>query len=127
MPQAAIARSANQFAEDVRIGLEKPGQKEISSKYFYDDVGSALFEVISLLPEYGLTRAGERILRKHAEEITGRVALPMRVAELGSGSGKKTRHILEAVARRAATGAVRSVELAVHQRGCSNEFLAKHD
>ncbi len=100
MPQAATAVSANKFAEDVRAGLLKPGQKEISSKYFYDDVGSALFEVISLLPEYGLTRAGERILRKYAEEITNRVASPMMVAELGSGSGKKTRTILEAVARR---------------------------
>ena len=103
MPQAATARPTNKFAEEVRAGLEKPGQKEISSKYLYDDVGSALFEVISLLPEYGLTRAGERILRKHAEEITARVASPMIVAELGSGSGKKTRLILEAIARRQPT------------------------
>jgi L-histidine N-alpha-methyltransferase len=84
----------------VRAGLEKPGQKELPSKYFYDAVGSALFEVISLLPEYGLTRAGERILRQHAEEITGRVPGPLVVAELGSGSGKKTRLILETIARR---------------------------
>jgi L-histidine N-alpha-methyltransferase len=107
MPQAAIAQPTTeftrQFAEDVRAGLEKPGQKELPSKYFYDAVGSALFEVISLLPEYGLTRAGERILRQHAEEITSRVAQPMVVAELGSGSGRKTRLILEAIARRQAT------------------------
>jgi L-histidine Nalpha-methyltransferase len=103
MPQAAIAHAATdftrQFAEDVRAGLEKPGQKELPSKYFYDAVGSALFEVISLLPEYGLTRAGERILRLYAEEITSRVAQPIVVAELGSGSGRKTRLILEAIAR----------------------------
>ncbi|HUZ45503.1 MAG TPA: L-histidine N(alpha)-methyltransferase [Terriglobia bacterium] len=103
MPQAAIAGPATRFAEDVRAGLAKPGQKELSSKYLYDAVGSALFEVISLLPEYGLTRAGERILRKYAEEITGRVASPMMVAELGSGSGKKTRLILEAIASRQPT------------------------
>jgi L-histidine N-alpha-methyltransferase len=100
LPQAATARATNKFAEDVRAGLQKPGQKEISSKYLYDDVGSALFEVISLLPEYGLTRAGERLLRKYAGEITDRVASPMIVAELGSGSGKKTRRILEAIALR---------------------------
>jgi len=107
MPQAAIARPTadftTQFAEDVRAGLEKPGQKELPSKYFYDDIGSALFEVICLLPEYGLTRAGERVLRRHAEEITARVAPPLVVAELGSGSGKKTRLILEAIARQQPT------------------------
>jgi L-histidine Nalpha-methyltransferase len=99
LPQAAVAGITTEFAEDVRAGLGKPGQKELPSKYFYDDVGSALFEVISLLPEYGLTRAGERILRKYAEEITGRVVRPIVVAELGSGSGKKTRYILETLAR----------------------------
>ena len=104
MPQASTAQNpagfTTQFAEDVRAGLEKPGQKELPSKYFYDAVGSALFEVISLLPEYGLTRAGERILRRHVEEITERVGLPVVVAELGSGSGRKTRLILESLARR---------------------------
>ncbi len=52
------------FATDVRAGLTRIGQKELPSKYLYDDVGSALFEVISHLPEYGLTRADERILRQ---------------------------------------------------------------
>ncbi|TAM83972.1 MAG: L-histidine N(alpha)-methyltransferase [Acidobacteria bacterium] len=107
MPQAAMAQPISdftcQFAEDVRAGLEKQGQKELPSKYFYDAIGSALFEVISLLPEYGLTRAGERILRRHAEEITARVPAPVVVAELGSGSGRKTRLILEALARRQPT------------------------
>ena len=56
----------NDFAADVRAGLEIKGQKELPSKYLYDDVGSALFEVISVLPEYGLTRADERVLRRHA-------------------------------------------------------------
>ena len=92
-----------QFAEDVRAGLGKPGQKEMLSKYLYDAVGSALFEVISLLPEYGLTRADERILRQHAEDITSRISSPVIVAELGSGSGKKTRWILKALARRQRT------------------------
>ena len=107
MPQAAtanpVADFTSQFAADVRAGLEKPGQKELPSKYFYDAVGSALFEVISLLPEYGLTRAGERILQQHAEEITDRIPSPVVVAELGSGSGRKTRLILEAIARRQPT------------------------
>src|SRR5207253_585924 len=81
-------------------GLMKPGQKELPSKYLYDDVGSALFEVISVLPEYGLTRADERLLGRYASEIVERLPLPLMVAELGSGSGKKTRWILKALCRR---------------------------
>jgi len=64
---------SNDFAADVRAGLEMQGQKELPSKYLYDDVGSALFEVISVLPEYGLTRADERVLRRHADDIVRRV------------------------------------------------------
>jgi len=63
-------------------------------------VGSALFEVISHLPEYGLTRADERLLKRHASEIVELVDAPVAVAELGSGSGKKTRWILEALSNR---------------------------
>jgi dimethylhistidine N-methyltransferase len=88
------------FADDVRVGLTRPGQKELPSKYLYDDVGSALFEVISYLPQYGLTRADERLLRRHADEIVDRLNGPVAVAELGSGTGKKTRWLLEAFCRR---------------------------
>jgi len=91
------------FAADVREGLTRRGQKELPSKYLYDDVGSALFEVISRLPQYGLTRADERLLRRHADEIVDRLAGPVAVAELGSGSGKKTRWLLEAFCRRQRT------------------------
>lgn len=92
-----------EFAADVRVGLTRAGQKELPSKYLYDNVGSALFEVISHLPEYGLTRADERLLRRNADEIVDRVAGPVAVAELGSGSGKKTRWLLEALCRRQRT------------------------
>src|ERR1022692_191249 len=90
---------ASGFAAEVRAGLTRPGQKELPSKYLYDDVGSALFEVISHLPEYGLTRADERLLQRHASEIVELLDAPVAVAELGSGSGKKTRWILEALGR----------------------------
>ncbi len=85
------------FTADVRAGLCRQGQKELPSRYLYDEVGSALFEVICLLPEYGLARAGERLLRRHAQDILDRIAHPTAVAELGSGSGKKTRWLLEAL------------------------------
>ena len=92
-----------EFASDVRAGLTRAGQKELPSKYLYDDVGSALFEVISHLPEYGLTRADERLLRRHASDIVDRLATPVAVAELGSGSGKKSRWVLEALCRKQRT------------------------
>src|SRR3954463_4996085 len=100
----AIPTSASyEFASEVREGLTRGGQKELPSKYLYDDVGSALFEVISHLPEYGLTRADERLLRRHAGEIVDRIPGPVAVAELGSGSGRKTRWLLEAFCRRQRT------------------------
>lgn len=82
-----------EFAADVRAGLSKP-QKELPSRYLYDELGSALFEAITVLPEYGLTRADQRLLERHAAELGDGYRI---VAELGSGSGRKTRWILEAL------------------------------
>ncbi len=88
------------FGGEVRSGLTQRGQKELPSKYLYDEVGSALFEVITLLPEYGLSRADERLLRQHADAmVRPLLPAPVMVAELGSGGGKKTRWILQALAR----------------------------
>jgi L-histidine Nalpha-methyltransferase len=89
-----------EFCSDVVIGLSQAGQKELPSKYLYDEVGSALFDVICVLPEYGLSRAGMRSLARYAPEIISALPTPVIVAELGSGSGQKTRVILEALAKR---------------------------
>jgi len=91
--------SSEEFQADVRAGLTKTGQKELYSKYFYDDLGTALFEAITLLPEYGLTRADLRLLSKHAGELAERVRHLSVVAELGSGSGEKAYRILPHFAR----------------------------
>jgi len=100
MATAVIAQhSRPNLAGEVRAGLCRPGQKELPSKYLYDEIGSALFEVVSVLPEYGLTRADERLLHRHAADIVSRLKPQVLVAELGSGSGKKTRWLLEALAR----------------------------
>lgn len=100
-PATAVAPLA-QFSADVRAGLSQP-RKQLPSKYFYDAMGSALFEAICLLPEYGLTRADERLLTRHAAEIVARLPQSVLVAELGSGSGLKTRRILNALCRRGPT------------------------
>ena len=96
-------RHVSEFASDVRASLTKRLQRELPSKYLYDEVGSALFEAICVLPEYGLTRADARLLEQYAGEIVGALQLPIHVAELGSGSGKKTRWILEALSPRQKT------------------------
>ena len=104
MPTQLIKSTAqDEFANEVCTGLSQLGQKELPSKYLYDSVGSALFEVICVLPEYGVTRAEERILTRHANEIVSELPSPLIVAELGSGAGKKTRAILEAVSRKQPT------------------------
>jgi uncharacterized SAM-dependent methyltransferase len=83
----------NQFAHEVRSGLGK-AQKELPSKYLYDELGSALFDAITALPEYGLTRADRRLLNRHAGELPREF---LSVAEFGSGSGSKTRSVLAAL------------------------------
>jgi L-histidine Nalpha-methyltransferase len=89
------------LASAVREGLLGPGLKKLPASLLYDDLGSALFEAITHLPEYGLTRADERVLRTHASEIVRSLPPPLLVAELGSGTGRKTRWILEALRSRA--------------------------
>ena len=101
--RGGLAYPVRSFAEDVLEGLGKPGQKELPSKYLYDELGSALFEAITRLPEYGLTRGEERILRDHAAAIAERLPWHGMIVELGSGNGRKTRRILEALAHHGPT------------------------
>ncbi len=88
------------LAHDVVAGLTKSGQKELPSTYLYDQMGSLLFDAITLLPEYGLTRADARLLERHSNEIAGALPGSVLVSELGSGSGSKTRAVLQALSGR---------------------------
>jgi L-histidine Nalpha-methyltransferase len=95
---AEARRKQTMFAE-VRDGLSRT-PREISPKYFYDERGSRLFEEITALPEYYLTRAEREILTARADEI---VASGHRtLVELGAGSAAKTRILLGAMRRRVA-------------------------
>lgn len=85
----------SEFARDVCTGLSLP-QKELPSKYLYDALGSALFEAITVLPEYGLTRADARLLAQLAPSLPQRFRA---VAELGCGTGHKSRPILQHLGR----------------------------
>ena len=87
------------FAEDVRKGLSAH-PKRFLPKYFYDELGSQLFEAICLLPEYYLTRAENEILARYADQIVASVDGQKTLLEMGSGSASKTRLIIEALLRR---------------------------
>lgn len=123
---ALSLQHVSEFVADVRESLTKPGQRELPSKYLYDEVGSALFEAICVLPEYGLTRADTRLLKEYSAEIVGRLPSPLRVAELGSGSGKKTRWILEALSRRQITYYY-PIEISPHALAACEKELAQID
>jgi dimethylhistidine N-methyltransferase len=84
-----------QFRNDVLSGM-RARPRRLQSVYFYDDVGSALFEQITQLPEYYLTRTEHAILSEHAERIVSPVlGQPTCVVDLGAGDGHKTRLLLE--------------------------------
>jgi dimethylhistidine N-methyltransferase len=85
--------SAVDIRSDVLAGLRLT-PKRLSSKYFYDDAGSALFELICEQPEYYLTRAELAIMRAHAGEIARTLGPDVLLMEYGSGSGAKTRILL---------------------------------
>ena len=87
LTHAITADPVLEFAADVRAGLTRSGQKELLSKYLYDDVGSALFEVISVLPQYGLTRADERLLRRLHGDPVHRRSLRAAHADVGPRMG----------------------------------------
>jgi L-histidine N-alpha-methyltransferase len=86
--------SAATFGEDVAAGL-RAAPKRLPSKYLYDDLGSALFEAITLLPEYYLTRAETEILRDWGWDIVRALGEPVEFLELGSGSAIKTRILID--------------------------------
>jgi dimethylhistidine N-methyltransferase len=80
---------------DVISGLAAP-PRTLSPKWFYDERGSELFEQITALPEYYLTRAEYEILTGHAAEIAA-ASGARTLVELGSGSSRKTRLLLDAL------------------------------
>jgi L-histidine Nalpha-methyltransferase len=84
------------MAADVRAGLTRPF-KELSPRYFYDEHGSELFERITELEEYYPTRCEREILQTRAGEICEAANRPASLIELGSGSARKTRVLLDAM------------------------------
>lgn len=92
------ASAAHRFADDVLVGLSA-SEKRLPSKYLYDDLGSALFDAITRVPDYYLTRAETEILREWGWQIVRVLESPIDFLELGSGSAAKTRLLIEEALR----------------------------
>lgn len=81
--------------EEVVEGLQKKEQKTLPSKFFYDKRGSKLFEKICLLDEYYLTRTELSIMSENIQAIANQAGKNVQLIELGSGSSRKTRLLLD--------------------------------
>lgn len=90
--------SADDIRGDVLAGLTRRPRR-LPSKYFYDAAGSALFERICQQPEYYLTRAELALMREHIGAIVDELGADVELVEYGSGSGVKTRLLLEHLQR----------------------------
>lgn len=82
------------FAHDVRIGLTAE-RKWIPPRWFYDELGSSLFDTICFLPEYYVMRAEAEVLTTHRAAIAAALGTNIRLVELGSGAARKTRILLD--------------------------------
>lgn len=105
-PRALGLEPAPEVVRAVREGLWATGQKRLPAWLFYDDEGSRLFEEITRLDEYYLTRAEEEILQRHADDLARTLTLDtpptanrVEVVELGAGSAVKTQLLLRALVR----------------------------
>ena len=89
------ARQFRQFADEVRQGLTSV-PKKLDPKYLYDSLGSTLFDTICCLPWYRITRAENQLLSRRASELADTIGAPIRIIELGCGSGEKIMTLLRA-------------------------------
>ena len=89
------ATTAAQFASDVHYYLSL-SPRQLPSRYFYDDLGSALFDAICRLPWYGVTRAELRLLANHGRQILAHVPGLTTIIELGPGNGEKLGALVDA-------------------------------
>src|SRR5438132_109067 len=98
--------------------------REIPSKYFYDDRGSALFEQITRLPEYYPTRTERALLIEQAQAIVKAACPVYDVVELGSGAAEKTVGLLDAVLADGGRPRYIAVDISAHALGRTRDILA---
>src|SRR5437016_3986294 len=92
------------IADDVIAGLMlPPGKRKLPPRLFYDERGSELFEQITQLPEYYLTRTERAIFERHAADMLRAAGAGLTLIELGAGTAAKTHVILRALLRQQLT------------------------
>ncbi len=119
-------QAAEQVARAAREGLlSRP--KRLPPWLFYDEAGSRLFERITELPEYYLTRTERGILRQFAGEIVARAAdgARLRIVELGAGSADKTRLLLAAAVARQGTVVYEPVDVSASALQAARERIER--
>jgi dimethylhistidine N-methyltransferase len=95
LPSESISQAAGtDFANDVAEYLQRT-PRQLPSRYFYDALGSALFDAICRLPWYRVTQAETALLARHAREILEPLPRPLNITELGCGNGEKLAVLLE--------------------------------
>ena len=94
----SAASGVAQFAADVRESLNRV-PRQLSSRYFYDPLGSALFDAICQLPWYRITRAESRLLAAHRDAVHRHLQPLSTIVELGPGNGEKLKLLLDTRAR----------------------------
>lgn len=120
----SIADSA--LAAAVRTGLSAQ-PKTLPPWLFYDDRGSRLFERITALPEYYLTRTEREIFSSSCEEIIAQASNghSLRIAELGAGSAEKTRILLAEAARKQGRVVYEPVDVSASALECARTSIEK--
>ncbi|HAK56225.1 MAG: L-histidine N(alpha)-methyltransferase [Vicinamibacterales bacterium] len=98
------------FADDVGRDLARE-PKELQSKYFYDALGSQLFEAICRLPWYRITEAESSLLRRCADDVIAALPPTATITELGPGSGEKLVVLAEALQRAGRSARVHLVDV----------------
>ena len=102
--------------------------KRLPPKYFYDELGSALFEAICALPEYYLTRTETEILETYAPEMVRALGGPIEFVEFGSGSARKTRLLLGAAIDAQGPVTYRPIDISpVALEGSATSLVAEYE
>ena len=124
MATPLTAPALSTFAQDVGDGLSRK-QKQLPPKYFYDALGSALFDAICQLPWYRITQAELGLLETHAAAITGPVDNDSLVVELGSGGGEKLALFARGFSSRRISPMVHIVDISAKALDDASDRLAK--
>ena len=113
-----------EFAQDTRRDLAR-SPKQLQSKYFYDALGSHLFDAICWLPWYRITRTENALLARHGGAIIQAHRDPLTITELGCGNGEKLGILAEAIQRAGRWARVHLIDVSAQALAVSERWLGR--